>query len=362
MVYTAPLAADIIHSGSGVAYAAEVDDQQKIEKSQRGKDYYTIFPEEKWPRMMFVYNSISGVVAGFLVVTIVISGYQYMAASANPGIKASFSEDLQRCIIAMIIIALSPVFIKILIGINDGFVSFVAHIVNTSTLEASYEKGLTVAGMFEKIIAAPFEVVIRVVRYILGLDSVDTLIFNGQANILGSTFNFNTGNILADVILNLSMVGFELYFNALYTIRKYVVMVFFVAVPLFAGLWGFSGNKRIYEIPLAEIIQTIFVQSAHALTMGVFIIMLSGAETTAVIPTDFNKDLIRVAMWVAGFGGAICTLIMVKLGFKIVTATGDNDVAEAKSGLGKAMVGLGILGSATLIAGYIYQFTSGNWY
>ncbi|MFX4261180.1 pilin [Pelotomaculum propionicicum] len=365
MLYTAPLAADIVHSGSGVACAAgQAENQQQMEPVEREKDYYTIFPEERWPLMMFIYNSISGVVAGLLVITIVISGYRYMAASANPGIKASFSEDLQRCVIAMTIIALAPLFIKILIGVNDSFVSFFAHIVNASTAEAVLENksSLSPAGMFEKIIALIFQGITNLFKYVLGLNSVDTLIFNGQVELLKSTTNFQTGNVFTDSILNLAMVGFMVYFNALYTIRKYVVIAFFVAIPIFAGLWGFSGNKRIYEIPLAEIIQTIFVQSAHALTMGVFIMVLFGRETAIVDATQINQGLIHVAMWVAGLGGAICTLIMVKLGFKIVTATGDNDIAEAKSGFGKAMVGLGILGSAMLIAGYIFQLTSGKWY
>lgn len=364
MLYIAPIAAEFVQPGTGVAWAEEEKDVN-APVEQRDSRYYTIFPDDRWPKVMFFYNSLALLCGGFLVMTIVRSGYSYMGSAANPGMKASFAEDIQRCFVAMAIIALAPVLIKLIIGVNDGLVHFIAQIVNASTADLIYSDGgkLTAAGMFEKVIAAPFKIFTDLFKYVFGLNSVDTLVFNGNVDILKNLGEMDTGNVFANAILNLSLVGFEIYFNAIYTIRKYVVTVIFIATPIIVGIWTLTTNRQVIEIWLAEIFQTVFVQTAHALSMGVFMTVLLSSGSAGVVDGSWlNDDLVKVSLWVAGFGGAICTLMVVMQGYKIMTANGERDVAEAKNGLLKAVIGLGILGTAALIAGYIATLASGKWY
>ncbi len=331
----------------------------------RPAEYYRIFTDDRWSVVMFWYNSMAILSGGFLVAIVVKSGYKYMLSAANPGLKASFMEDLQRCIVAMAVLALAPIFIKLLIGVNDGFVAFFANIVNhiTTAPPGAQVANLGAAGMFEKVIAAPFELILKLIQKVFGLSSVDQLIFNGKVSILSGIGSIDTGNVFANVLLKISMCGFDVYFNALYTIRRWVVTAIFTATPIIVWLWAFTGERQVIEIWAAEIFQTVFVQSAHALALGVYITILNARNVTgAVDGVWLTQGMSNIAVWIAGLGGALCTLVIVIIGYKIITASSDKEAAEAKSSLGKALIGLSILGGAVIIAGYMSSMLSGKWF
>lgn len=331
----------------------------------RPAEYYRIFTDDRWSVVMFWYNSMAILSGGFLVAIVVKSGYKYMLSAANPGLKASFMEDLQRCIVAMAVLALAPIFIKLLIGVNDGFVAFFANIVNhiTTAPPGAQVANLGAAGMFEKVIAAPFELILKLIQKVFGLSSVDQLIFNGKVSILSGIGSIDTGNVFANVLLKISMCGFDVYFNALYTIRRWVVTAIFTATPIIVWLWAFTGERQVIEIWAAEIFQTVFVQSAHALALGVYITILNARNVTgAVDGVWLTQGMSNIAVWIAGLGGALCTLVIVIIGYKIITASSDKEAAEAKSSLGKALIGLSILGGAVIIAGYMSSILSGKWF
>lgn len=331
----------------------------------RGVEYYRIFTEDRWNIVMFWYNSMAILSGGFLVAIVVKSGYRYMISAANPGLKASFVEDLQRCIIAMAVLALAPVFIRVLIDVNDGFVAFFANIVNhiTTAPPDTPIPNIGVAGMFEKVIAAPFEVVLKLIQSVFGLSSVDQLIFNGRVSILSGISSIDTGNVFANVLLKISMAGFDVYFNALYTIRRWVVTAIFTATPVIVWLWAFTGERQVIEIWAAEIFQTVFVQSAHALALGIYITIIGAKNTSGLVDGKWlTEGMSNIAVWIAGLGGAICVLVIIAVGYRIMTASNEQDSAEAKGSLGKALIGLSILGTAVLIAGYISSMLSGRWF
>ncbi len=347
----------------------DINNTTEDDDSQRGsyydKEYYQIFNEERWNIVMFWYNAMSILSGGFLVAVVVKSGYKYMMSAANPGLKASFTEDLQRCIVAMAILALAPVFIKVLIGVNDGFVAFFANIVNhvTTSPTGAPVSQITPASIFEKIIAAPFEVILTVINKIFGLSSVDMLIFNGSVDMLSETGRIDTGNVFANVLLKITMVGFDVYFNAIYTIRRWVVTAIFTATPIIVWLWAFTGERQVIEIWAAEIFQTVFIQTAHALTLGVCLTILSPKNIGGVVNGLWlSEGISNIAVWIASLGGAVCVLIVVLVGYRIMTAGNEKEASEARLSLGKALVGLSILGSAVLIAGYLTYMLSGHWY
>jgi hypothetical protein len=271
----------------------------------RPAEYYRIFTDDRWSVVMFWYNSMAILSGGFLVAIVVKSGYKYMLSAANPGLKASFMEDLQRCIVAMAVLALAPIFIKLLIGVNDGFVAFFANIVNhiTTAPPGAQVANLGAAGMFEKVIAAPFELILKLIQKVFGLSSVDQLIFNGKVSILSGIGSIDTGNVFANVLLKISMCGFDVYFNALYTIRRWVVTAIFTATPIIVWLWAFTGERQVIEIWAAEIFQTVFVQSAHALALGVLITILNARNVTgAVDGVWLTQGMSNIAVWIAGLG------------------------------------------------------------
>ena len=264
---------------------------------------FDVFTASQWSMCMFWYGILTALSGGFLVMVIVRSGYRYMISAANPGVKASFIEDVQRCVLAMIIIVLAPVFIKVLIGINDGFVALFANIVNSVTVSQKLEITkplLDGAGMFEQIVASPFQVIINIIREIFGLSTLDQIIFNDKVHVLKPFVLTDTGNILGTVLLNLSFAGFDVYFNAIYTIRHWVIIVTLVSTPLIAWIWVLTAEAQVLEIWAGEIFQTIFLQSAHALTFGVFLSILCGVSAGSSPDVAWlSSGLINVAVWFA---------------------------------------------------------------
>ena len=71
-----------------------------------------IFTEESWPTVMFWYIILASLSGVFIFLALIRSGYQYMfSATSNPGLKASFSETIEKCIIALVVIMTAPLLV-----------------------------------------------------------------------------------------------------------------------------------------------------------------------------------------------------------------------------------------------------------
>lgn len=328
----------------------------------------SIFTTDQWQIMMFWYATLTTVCGGVLLLTVVKSGYNYMTSALNPGVRVSFIEDVQRMFFAMLLIVLAPVFMTLLFGINDGFVwicgELVNHFVNNPEVEkTTMEKA---AGMFETVIAAPFNTIINIFNSLFGLKSIDDLIFNGATNIFGKNLlgTVETGNIFANVFINTALVAFDVYFNAVYTIRTWVITASLVATPIIVWVWVFTSERQVLEIWIAEIIQTTFMQSAHALSLGIFMSIAGGASSAAGKVLDvsiFSSQLVQIGVFFAGFAGSVCAGIIIVLGIRLILASTEKEREEAKSGLAKAFIGLVILGLCVVIASFLAVLFSGNW-
>ena len=79
----------------------------------------------------------------------------------------------------------------------------------------------------------------------------------------------NTGNPFADAILAMVLILFTLYFNIVYIIRHWVIIAVLAATPIIIWIWILSQERNVIYLWFAELVQTIFIQSAHALTFAV---------------------------------------------------------------------------------------------
>ncbi len=328
----------------------------------------SLFTAGQWQIMMFWYATLTTVCGGILLFTVIKSGYRYMTSAFNPGVKVSFIEDVQRMFIAMLFIALVPVFVTLLSGINDGFVWVCGKLLNNFVDNPEIEKTAVekAAGMFETVIAAPFNTIINIFNYVFGLKSIDDLIFNGSTGIFGNKLlsTIDTGNVFANALINTAMVGFDIYFNAVYAIRKWVITANIVATPIILWVWAFSGERQVLEIWVAEIIQTTFLQSAHALSLGIFMSIATGVSSVTGKILDvsfFSNQLVQIGVFFAGFAGSVCTAAVIVLGIRLILANTEKEREEAKSGLAKAFIGLIILGLCVVIASFLAVLFSGSW-
>lgn len=330
----------------------------------------SLFTNDQWQIMMFWYATLTTVCGGILFLSVVKSGYKYMTSALNPGIRVSFIEDVQRMFIAMLLIALVPVFITVLSSINDGFVWICGKLLNQFVDNPKIEKTVMeeAASMFESVIAAPFNGIIKMFNWLFGLKSIDDLIFNGATNVFGKKLlgTIDTGNIFANALINTSLVAFDAYFNAVYTIRKWVITANIVATPIIVWVWVFTAERQVLEIWVAEIIQTIFLQSAHALSLGIFMSIAgaTGSVLNAGKPLDmsfFSDGLLQIGIFFAGFAGSICVTVLIALGIRLILANTEKEREEAKAGLTKAFIGLIILGLSVVIASFLATLFSGSW-
>jgi hypothetical protein len=118
------------------------------------------------------------------------------------------------------------------------------------------------------------------------------------------------------------------------------------------------------ELWLAEIVSTVFMQTFHAISFGIFLSVVSGNQNPASVIGDVGKlaeGFKNIGLWVAGFGGAVAAYAMVVIGFRLMLARDDRTKAEAKEGVSKVLIGLFILGLSLMIAGFLAAVAKQNW-
>lgn len=326
--------------------------------------------DEHWGVMMFWYSALTCICGGLLLINVVKSGYNYSRSALNPGIRVSFIEEIQRMTLAMGMIALMPLLITLLIGINDEFVALCAKALDhfvARDVTLVIEK-MAPASMFETVISTVIKTFNFLFNKALGLSDIGTLVFNNklESRIFSSILNpMDTGNIFSDQLLDLSLLVFNIYFNAVYTIREWMLTASVVAAPLMIWVWVLSGERTVLEVYFGEIVQATFMQSSHALSLGIFMSIAGGAGSTgAAIDVGsglLSGKLVAVGVFFAGLAGSICLAVLVVMGVRMITTTGEKEREEAKEGVIKALIGLLIIGLSTIIAAVLARALSGNW-
>ena len=325
-----------------------------------------IFTASHWEILMFWYATFTCICGGLLLLNVVKSGFRYSQSALNPGVRVSFIEDIQRAALAMGLIAIAPLLVTLLMNINDGFVALcgltLTHFVTDPVLENEFS--LERADMFQAILASPINLLINIFNSLFGLKGLDDLVFNGSTDVFGDWFrSINTGNVLANMVMDSSMMVFNVYFNAVYEIRRWMITAAIAAAPLVTWIWVLTAQRAVLEVFLAEIIQSIFMQSSHALTLSIFFSVVGGTARDPGMKNaaELSGGLVQIGIFFAALAGSVLVAVLVILGLRMMTTEGEKERAEAKAGIKKALIGLIILGLCTLIASYIASLLSGNW-
>ena len=333
-----------------------------------------IFTQKTWPTVMFWYIILASLSGVFIFLALIRSGYQYMfSATSNPGLKASFSETIEKCIIALVVIMAAPMLVGLLIQINDGLVGIFADVLNNigniddiGLNDVRFENNF-----INKMIAWPIKLIfIDIPNKLFGLHPLSHLIFNNETAIIdpyifmgsfSSGDPIDLGDPLATVIVTMAFAVFNIIFNAIYTIRGWVVTAVLCATPLVVWIWVLSAQKTVIEIWLSELFQTIFMQTWHALTFAIIFSILLHRRTLPAVPgitEDFAGLLIMAGKFFAAFGGIICVGIIIFCSYKLIinlVVTGDSKhIAEYKTKIQKALIGLVLLSLALIITQTIF--------
>lgn len=335
-----------------------------------------IFTDKSWPIIMFWYKVLAGLSGAFIFLMLIKTGYQYMfSAVSNPGMKAGFMHSIERTFVALLIIMVAPMFIGLLVEVNDSIVGLFSNTINSLGVHVDQIgiEGVSFDSNFiNKMIAWPIKLIfIDLPNKIFELRPLSHIIFNGETNILDPNIfmgkfqsgdDFDLGDPLASVVVSLVFVVFNLVFNAMYTIRMWVVIAVLCATPIIVWIWALSSQATIIEMWLSELFQTIFMQTWHALTFAIVITVLlysNGASMpTAVDTSSVTTLLISIGQYVAGFAGVICVGVIIFSAYRMVVATivkGDEEeLIKNKYRVQKALIGLIIVSLSLMIASSIF--------
>lgn len=253
------------------------------------------FTSDEWNLAMYWYHAIEIATGGLAVVSVIVEGYRIMAASGNPSKRADAMEKINLTILAYAVIWFLPMLSQLVFMANAHLTEFFKNIMQTY---GSFSFNST--------------------------DFIDTI---------------NTGNVLADAIVRFGFVGLMIYFNFLYTIRKFVLISMLVVTPIAVWGWGITGHRQGLEIVVSEIVSNAFMQASHALALCLYTILISKG-----ISSDFST-------WWAQIFGMVAiiptTTALRNLFMGFLRWLGVNEEGYA----GMAMGALSSLGSIASIAG-----------
>lgn len=329
----------------------------------------SIFPGDSQKAVMFWYYSLATLSGAFIFLLFIRTGYQHIFSPAsNPGVRASVLLSIQRGFIGLIIIMLVPFFVNLLIMVNDTVVDFcrqgLEFVANIQPVEIGDVKTIESKNSFlDALFSWPIDRLNDIMTTILGLTPLGDIIFNQtpdcsifQPDVTSGRF-INTNNPFADALLRLVMLLFTFYFNAVYVIRRWVVTAIMAVTPIIIWLWAISDHKQIIGLWGAELTQTIFMQTFHALTFGIVfsILAFSGGDIGYYLQgVHISALLIGIGKYIAAFGGVFCAAVLVKQAYSIILNADERERAVALSRIKSAIAGLMILGLSYLIASAIF--------
>ena len=263
---------------------------------------------------------------------------------------------------------LVPFFVNLLIMVNDTVVDFcrqgLEFVANIQPVEIGDVKTIESKNSFlDALFSWPIDRLNDIMTTILGLTPLGDIIFNQtpdcsifQPDVTSGRF-INTNNPFADALLRLVMLLFTFYFNAVYVIRRWVVTAIMAVTPIIIWLWAISDHKQIIGLWGAELTQTIFMQTFHALTFGIVfsILAFSGGDIGYYLQgVHISALLIGIGKYIAAFGGVFCAAVLVKQAYSIILNADERERAVALSRIKSAIAGLMILGLSYLIASAIF--------
>ncbi len=327
-----------------------------------------IFPGESHKVVMFWYYSLATISGALMFLVFIKSGYQHIfSATSNPGVKASAIMTIQRGFIGLIIIMLAPFLINLFITVNDTFVDFCRQLLETVSNAQPMAMEDTAAigsdnSFLDNLFAWPIDKLNSLMTTILGLTPLGDIIFNQtpDCTIFQPAYTsggfVNSDNFFVDALLRFAMLLYTLYFNAVYIIRRWVVTAVLAVTPIIIWIWVITEHKQIIGLWAAELMQTIFMQTFHALTFGIVfsVLAFSGGNLNYVEGAAISALLIEIGKYVAAFGGVACVAVLIIQAYRIILNANEKERADALGKIKSAFIGLVILGLSYMAASVIF--------
>lgn len=255
------------------------------------------FTQDEWDIAMKWYHAVEIATGGLAVVSMIAAGMRLMAAGANPSKRADAMQKMGLTVLAYAVIWFLPLLSQ-LVFMGNAYLTELF-----KNLLSAYG-----GGKFAQT----------------GWDFIESI---------------QTSSILTTALIKCAFVGLMIYFNILYTIRKFVLISMLVVVPIAVWGWSITGISRGLSLVVGEIISNAFMQTSHALVLSLYAVLVSPG-----VSSDFS-------LWWAQLFGLVALIptaaVLRQLFMGFLRWLGVNEEFYA----GLAMSGLAGMASIVSLAG-----------
>lgn len=192
-------------------------------------DSFSPFTKELWNKTMEWYKIFSLIAGTLILLAIIILAYKMMSAGMNTSRKNEAKESMMRLAFGGFAIALAPLFIRLLLYLNNSLV----HLLITSAN-----------------------------------GSIDGLLGNDMLT------SIKTGNAITTALVISMFIYLFVKLNIKFIIRQFTIIVFTIFTPVACSLWIINKNVTAASIWAGQIVLNIFMQFIYCFLFLVYLAFL----------------------------------------------------------------------------------------
>ena len=208
-----------------------------IFNSNNENDALSPFTTELWNKTMQWYSIFSVISGSLILLAIIILAYKMMSAGMNTARKNEAKESMMRLLFGGFAIALAPLFIRILIYLNNSLV----HLLVTSAN-----------------------------------GSIDGLLGNDMLS------SIKTGNAITTALVISMFIYLFVKLNIKFIIRQFTIIVFTIFTPVACSLWIINKNVTAASIWAGQLVLNIFMQFIYCFLFLVYLAFLPSGGGWAI--------------------------------------------------------------------------------
>ena len=209
-----------------------------IFNGNRINDSLSPFTEELWSNTMKWYAIFAAISGSLILIAVFMLGYKIIVAGMNTARKNEAKESLLRLLFGGVAISLAPIFIRLMLFLNNTMVYI---LLNSSGNSSLGDK--------------------------LG-DSMITSI--------------STGNAIATALVIAMFIYLFVKLNIKFIVRQFTIIIFTIFTPFAAGLWIINKNVTAASIWAGQIVMNIFMQFIYCFLFLIYLAFLPSGGGWAV--------------------------------------------------------------------------------
>ncbi len=209
-----------------------------IFNGNRLNDSLSPFTSDLWNKTMKWYGIFSAISGSLILIAVFILSYKIIVAGMNTARKNEAKESLMRLCFGGVAIALAPIFIRLMLFLNNSMVYLILNASNNASLGDKLGESM--------------------------LTSI------------------STGNAIATALVIAMFIYLFVKLNIKFIVRQFTIIIFTIFTPVAAGLWIINKNVTAASIWAGQIIMNIFMQFIYCFLFLIYLAFLPSGGGWAV--------------------------------------------------------------------------------